>query len=824
MPKGDPKTLKTQKSGVPLLAVALGAVIIIQVLFFSLLIFEETNIKRKEAQADASKSADMIRSVTDNFFGRYLSIFETLKSIDHVQRQDTEETARILRRLNESHPEAVNFAAVKQNGDFFASGKPYPDGKAPNISHIEFFNRIISGEKLVIMQPHPGPISQDLVTGVVVPLDDDAGQIRGLIGVSIQFAALTKRWMSTLPKSDVLMAVHDSNGSRVFASPDLDGMSPDSLIQIQMAESRETKYRNMNFIIENMVHPDSGWRFSILVPVHSDLLGIVMDRKDLITILGLMVITIAALCFLLYQEQQWTDKLQIEQAKLKESEEHLRALVDHSADAIGISQKGIHTWVNPAYLKIFGYGHGDELTGKPILDLIAPEERKRIQAYVAARDRGEPVSTHYMTRGLKKDGTRFDMEVTVARYGMEGGVNTLAILRDITQRIKLEEHLRQAQKLEAIGTLAGGIAHDFNNILTPLLGFAELLKEDLPKDSPNQKPVAEIIQASLRAKTLVRQILEFSRKSEREKAPVNIQPILEEAARLIRATIPKNIDIQTHIAPDCRPIIADPGELLQAVMNLATNAFHSMQDKGGQLDILLCEKHVSEDSSKAIGLHPGQYAMITVKDTGTGIEKEIQDRIFDPYFSTKPKEKGTGLGLSIVQGIVKGHDGEIKMVSEPGKGTQFHLFFPLTHETPPVLTGSMDKTDPNAMTGKERILLIDDEAAIARMEEIMLRRMGYETTAETSSLNAIELFKAGPDRFDLILTDMNMPGMTGLELSKAIREIRKDIPIIICSGFNEQVDEDNIAGFDIQGYVSKPVGKHELTLAIRRVLDKHRPV
>jgi CheY-like chemotaxis protein len=371
--------------------------------------------------------------------------------------------------------------------------------------------------------------------------------------------------------------------------------------------------------------------------------------------------------------------------------------------------------------------------------------------------------------------------------------------------------------MEAIGTLAGGIAHDFNNILSPLLGHAELLMSDLNEDSPLQASVNEIYRASLRARDLVQQILAFSRQTEDELKPIKIHPAVKEALTLLRASLPKTINIEQNIDSNCGAVIADPTQIHQIAMNLATNAYHAMEDTGGTLKVALKQVQMEPDQSKNIGLVPGTYACLTVSDTGCGIQKEILDKIFDPYFTTKGKSKGTGLGLSVVHGIVKGYGGDIHIKSEPGKGTEVCVYLPIIESK--IEKGATHSIE-SIQGGTEKILLVDDEEAIVRMEQQMLKQLGYQVTTRTGSIDALEAFKANPDRYDLIITDMTMPNMTGIQLAQEIKKIRPEIPIIICTGFSDQINEEKCKAMGIQGYVMKPIVRKEFAGTIRTVLDR----
>ncbi len=404
----------------------------------------------------------------------------------------------------------------------------------------------------------------------------------------------------------------------------------------------------------------------------------------------------------------------------------------------------------------------------------------------------------------------------------------ITLLFNITRRknaedeqLKLAAKLQQARKMEAIGTLAGGIAHDFNNILTAILGHAELAKMKLYGQKDILSNVNEVINAGFRAKDLVSQILTSSRLVEQERMPIEIQLIAKEALNLIRASLPATIEINEKINPQCGKILADATQMHQVLMNLCTNAYHAMQNTGGELTVELLPVELKpEDLSLGLSLAPGSYLKLMVTDTGHGMNETTRERIFDPYFSTKAKDEGTGMGLALVHGIVKNHGGQISVHSEPEAGTVFAVYLPVVKETAVVVSNQtkqqLEETIPG---GNENILLVDDEQSIVKFFKALLENLGYQVSAMTDSRQALEVFEAHPENFDLIITDMTMPHLTGVSLAEKALNVKPDIPVIICSGFNDQIEEVKAKNLGIRVYLTKPVSSEKIARVVRRELD-----
>jgi CheY-like chemotaxis protein len=380
----------------------------------------------------------------------------------------------------------------------------------------------------------------------------------------------------------------------------------------------------------------------------------------------------------------------------------------------------------------------------------------------------------------------------------------------------MEANLGQAQKMESIGILAGGIAHDFNNILFPIVGHTEMLIQDVPEHSPFQESLNAIYTGALRARDLVKQILTFSRQDYNELKLMKVQPIIKEALKLIRSTIPTTIEIKQDIQTDCGVIKTDPIQIHQIIMNLATNAYHAMEETGGELKISLKEMELGALDLINPEMTPGVYACLTVADTGKGMNKGLTGKIFDPFFTTKTIGKGTGMGLSVVHGIVISMNGAVQVYSEPGKGTEFHVYLPVGKN---LSEEQITNSKPQIQGGTEQSLLVDDEEAILTMEKKILERLGYQVTSRTSSIEALEAFRDSPDNFDLVITDMAMPNMPGDKLSAELTKIRPDIPVLLCTGFSEAMSEEKAASLGIKGFLLKPIVMKDLSQKIREMLD-----
>ncbi len=508
-----------------------------------------------------------------------------------------------------------------------------------------------------------------------------------------------------------------------------------------------------------------------------------------------------------------------DESAFHEQNERLAAIVKSSNDAI-ISKnlnEIIQTW-NPGAQALYGYT-AEEAIGQAVSLILPPDREKEPARFLEKIQKGGSIQG-YETERLRKSGERIQVSLNISpirdNCGRITGLSTIA--RDIGERLRMESQLRRVQKMEAIGTLASGIAHDFNNILFPIVGYTELAMDDIPRGSQAHENLKEVLNGAKRAGELVQHILAFGRSTEQERRPLKVQFVIKEALKLLRASMPSMIGIHQDIRTDCGPIMADPTQIHQIIMNLCTNAYHAMggMESGGRLEVKLHELEIGPADIHG-QLAPGRYLRLTVGDNGCGMDKVLVDRIFDPYFSTKG-ERGTGLGLAVVYGIVTGYGGEITVYSEPGTGTTFHLYFPRSladaEEAP-----SAPEIVPQGK--KEHILLVDDEPPIVAMEQLMLEGLGYTVKGHVHSPEALDYFREDPRAFDLVITDQAMPALSGAELAREIREIRPEIPIILCTGFSEIITEQMTREIGIRHCLMKPVLRGEMAKTVRQALDKN---
>ncbi len=526
--------------------------------------------------------------------------------------------------------------------------------------------------------------------------------------------------------------------------------------------------------------------------------------------------------------QEGKDELRKTVAELSQMEEALQIARARFAGIVEISDAAIISvdegqrisLFNQGAEKAFGY-RAEEILGEPLGKLIPPRfaeaHSRHVESFATSPDALRPMNERGLVWGLRKDGTEFPAEASISKFEVQGHKVLTVRLRDITERRRLEAQVRQAQKMEAIGRLAGGIAHDFNNILSTMIGYTEVATDDVLKGSRPWQNLQEVLAAGKRASDMVKQILAFSRQAEQERKPIPLHQVVREAMRLLRATLPATIQIRQHIDPASGMVLADTTQMHQVLMNLCTNAEFAMRGQGGMLEVHLEAVEVDQDfATQQPPLATGPHVRLTIRDTGHGMDPGVKEQIFDPFFTTKDQGEGTGMGLAVVHGIIAGHGGSITVDSAPGRGATFTIHLPRCDSVAP----SEPPPEEPIRGGRERILLIEDEPFLASLWERMLQALGYEVTMRTRSPEALQVFRARPESFDLVITDQTMPHVTGEAVAREFLRIRPNVPIILCTGFSHTMTEEKAKAMGIRAYLMKPFGRRELSRAIRQVLDE----
>ena len=495
--------------------------------------------------------------------------------------------------------------------------------------------------------------------------------------------------------------------------------------------------------------------------------------------------------------------------------------IENAAEEVMITDRqGIIEYVNPAFEKITGYTSDDVIGKNPNILSSGKHDTDYYKHLWDTILAGNVWSGHIINK--TKADVLVDMEATISPIfdSQHNIIGFVSVKRDVTEQYKMEQQMRERQKLEAIGNLAGGVAHDFNNILTAILGYTDLALMSISEESKIFEDLSEIKNAGTRAKELVNRILAFSRRTDQERIPQQIQPILKEAVKLLRATLPSTIEIQFNVNNNTPPIMANPTQLHQVIMNLCTNSFHSMADQRGTLCITLNE--MTDDALFDLPqdeLAKGDtYVVLEVADTGRGIAPELLPRIFEPYFTTKEQGEGTGLGLAVVHGIVTDHKGYIEVNSEVGKGTKIRIYFPAIE----LLANQKKTVVSNAPGGNETILLVDDEVKILDIGKRNFEQLGYTVHAFRNSTHALHFLKHHLNDIDIVITDMTMPNITGKDITEEVRKLKSTMPIVMCTGFTDILDSEQAAAIGIDAYLMKPLEYNEMAGIVRKLIDKSK--
>ena len=535
-------------------------------------------------------------------------------------------------------------------------------------------------------------------------------------------------------------------------------------------------------------------------------------------LVGGLLLAFSGYAYTVVRQRAWSD------AALQESETRYRTLYDHTPVMMhSIDATGTIISVNRHWLDTLGYTR-QEVLGKPSTAFLTEASRHYAVEEVLPAFFQTGVCRDIPYQMVRKNGEIIDVLLSAAaERDARGAIQySLAFTVDITERQRLEAQMRQGQKMEAIGTLAGGIAHEFNNILSAIIGYADLTQHEMPQGSNAWSNIQEVLKAGRRAKDLVQQILAFSHPSDHDRELLPITLAIAETLTLLRATLPTTIDVRQYLDEASGTVLANRTQLHQVLLNLCTNAEYAMRDTGGVLTISVEPVEVDRAFASAHPpLHPGLHVCLHVRDTGPGMPPEVVERIFDPFFTTKAIGEGTGMGLAIVHGIIASHDGAITVESTPGVGSTFTVYLPQSTAT--ATTEALPHPVEHLPKGYGRLLFVDDEPMLARLGHGMLTRLGYDVDAYTSSPEALDAFRTAPDRFDLVIMDQTMPHMTGEALTKELRRIRPDIPIILCTGFSHVMDAEKAQAIGVDAFCMKPLETRSFAMTIQQVLAR-RPV
>ena len=687
------------------------------------------------------------------------TLLRTVASIPEISILNIEKSRVVLETLLETNPIYTNAILVDLNGNVVAAGRNHDRAKKLNFGDRKQFKEAITSKGLASGEFVLGKSSQKAIFPFGMAVLNNQGEVTGALIIGVNLAHYGKLFERGNYPQSTFFGICDHNGIRLFRYPSNDFIDIGKPIKKKVYDAVATSgEKGSIFAIDS----EGKKRIIVFEPLR------LMENVE----------TPYIYMFMGFDYEQLQD----------------------NANSI-LNRLLVTSLLSLALALFIAWSIG----GKSVARLI--ENLSLVTKKFSQGEKNVTSNIDYSDGEIGDLAESFDSMVKIIRQREE-------------EKNNLETQLQHAHKMEAVGTLAGGIAHDFNNILSAIIGFAEMAKDDIPADSNAIKDIDQVIKASTRAADLVQHILTFSRMSGHSLEPLEPHLIIKEALKMLRASLPTTIKIQEDIDVNCGKVMADSTNIHQIIVNLCTNSLHAMEKEKGVLSVSLYRKEISdEEIAGEPEVSSGPFMVLEISDTGHGMEQATIEHIFDPYFTTKEVGKGTGLGLSIIHGIIKDYHGFIRVESKLGKGTTFHVYIPaLQQET--ATTGEV-KIDTSLPTGTERILVVDDESMIASINKTILERFGYKVTMTTNSLDALEKVRTDPDQFDLIITDQTMPNLTGAELAQRILKIKHNMPIILCTGYSSVLSEEEALAIGMKKYVRKPVDRKTLTKIVRQVLDEN---
>jgi PAS domain S-box-containing protein len=754
---------------------------------------------------------------------------------DAVRDGSASKAAAMLGRMPEELAQIAQLASIvvlDRNGEVLTQTNLLPTID-PDLSKLALFEAHRDGRGPAVILSEPflgGPVATSWRFAVSRRFTGFGGAFDGVLAAIMEIDRFDRLYQTIDVGDGGAIALFSLDGVMITRVPDPGGVKGRKFYNTDIYEAVRSGGRFDGWILSpvlnerGLVSAQAVRGFPLFVATGAKEAAVFAPWRDQAWLIGLRTLLTSTAVLVLIALAAWG--LARRERAMERSEKRFRAMIEHSADAMLLTrpQAGGILYVSPTFERFTGY-RLDEVRGSQYLSLIHPDHR---EVSVRQRDETLRIPGKVVVQEVRirhKDGGWRWVENTISNLLHEPGIRAVVMnLRDITERkqadaerARLEQRLRQAEKMEAVGRLAGGIAHDFNNILGGILGYAEMLVETTPAASPQRRYAQNVLTAATRAAALVEQILSYSRSQRGKRVPVELDRIVAETLELVRGSLGHGIRLETWLPEAPLYVVGDPTQLHQIMMNLCTNAIHAMGEHG-TLRVSLDPADIEADRVfQHTTLHAGRYARLTVADSGSGMDATTLTRLFEPFFTTKEVGKGTGLGLSLVYGIVTDSAGAIDVASTQGQGSSFAIYLPRVDS--PVVAGD-DAEAPVVRGNGERVLVVDDEEALMAVTSETLKRLGYEPAAFPDGAAALAEFESQPGSFDAVITDEVMPGLSGTDLARSLRRYRSDLPIMLVSGYIGPMMSERALAAGVDAILKKPVQSHELASALARVLKR----